>query len=73
MPVVIDYFDEHDANRVLKRLVQSDIREVGNVPTAMKMVMYNKNDNTSTEMEMIEIKYNMKIEDSIFTERGLKQ
>ncbi len=72
-PIVIDYYDEDDATFLLKRLVQSDIRIIDNLPTAMKVVMYNKQDNTQTEMELLEVKYLVKLEDSMFTERGLKK
>lgn len=72
-PIVIDYYDEDDTSLWEKRLVQSDIRVIDNIPTAMKIVMYNKQDNTQTEMELIEVKYNVKLDDSMFTERGLKK
>ena len=72
-PVIIDYYDEDDPIIHEKRLVQSDIRIIDNIPTAMKMVMYNKNDNTQTEMEMLEVKYNITLDDSMFTERSLKK
>ena len=73
VPVVIDYYDEDDPTLLEKRLVQSDIRVIDDIPTAMKMVMYNKNDNTQTEMELLEIKYNVTLDDSMFTERELKK
>ena len=73
VPVVIDYYDEDRPDRLVKRLVQSDIRVIDGYPTAMKIVMYNKTDNTQTEMEMIEVKYNVELDDSMFTERGLKK
>jgi outer membrane lipoprotein-sorting protein len=72
-PLVIDYYDEDDTTFLLKRLIQSDIRVIDNIPTAMKVVMYNKQDNTKTEMELLEVKYNVKLDDSMFTERGLKK
>jgi len=73
VPIVMDYYDEKDPSFLLKRLVQSDIRVVGGIPTAMKMVMYNKQDNTQTSMEFIEVKYNIPLKDEMFTERGLKK
>ncbi|MBN2000768.1 outer membrane lipoprotein-sorting protein [candidate division KSB1 bacterium] len=73
VPVVIDYYDEHDAQRVLKRLVASDIKVIDNIPTATKFVMYNKNDNTQTEMELLEVKYNINLDDEMFSERSLKK
>jgi outer membrane lipoprotein-sorting protein len=73
VPLAIDYYDDRDPERLLKRLVQSDIRDVDGVPTAFKIVMLNRNDNTQTEMELIEARYNLPLEDSMFTERALKR
>jgi len=73
VPIAIDYFDEDDPSRRLKRLVQSDVRVIDGIPTAMKAVMLNLNDNTQTELEMMEIKFNIPLEDSMFTERALKK
>lgn len=72
-PIVIDYYDEDDPELWLKRLVQSDIRIIDDIPTAMKVVMHNKQDNTKTEMELLEVKYNVNLDDSMFTERALKK
>jgi len=72
-PVVIDYYDEDDPSLEIKRLVQSNIQVIDGYPTGMKIVMYNKNDNTQTEMEFLAVKYNIKLEDSMFTERSLKK
>ncbi len=73
VPIVIDYYDEDDPSRNLKRLVQSDIRVIDGIPTAMKAVMYNLNDNTQTVLEMLEIEFNVPLDDSLFTERALKK
>jgi len=73
VPVVIDYYDDKDPERRVKRLVASDIRIIDDIPTAMKMVMLNQEDNTRTEMEMLEVKYNLELDDSMFTERALKK
>ena len=73
VPIVIDYYDEDDPEYHLKRLVQSDIRIIDNIPTAMKAVMHNQNDNTQTEMELLEVKYNVELDESMFTERSLKK
>jgi outer membrane lipoprotein-sorting protein len=72
-PIAIDYYDEENAKRKVKRLKQSDIRVIDGFPTAMKAVMYNENDNTTTELEMLEIKYNIELDDNMFTERSLKK
>ena len=73
IPIVIDYFDEDDPDLWLKRLVQSDIKMIDGIPTAMKSVMYNKLDNTQTEMELLEVEYNVQLSDDMFTERNLKK
>lgn len=73
VPVVIDYYDELNSDMLLKRLIQSDIKDVDGVPTPMNIVMYNRQDNTQTSMTMSEIKYNIPMEDAMFTERGLKK
>lgn len=72
-PIVTDYYDENDPKLWLKRLVQSDIRIIDDIPTAMKVVMLNKQDNKQTEMELLEVKYNVDLDDSMFTERALKK
>jgi outer membrane lipoprotein-sorting protein len=73
VPIVIDYYDEKDPSRRLKRLVQSDIRMIDDIPTAMRAVMFNLNDNTQTELEMLEVKFNIPLDDNMFTERTLKK
>ena len=72
-PIAIDYYDEENPTRKVKRLIQSDIRVIDGFPTAMKAVMYNENDNTETSLEMLEIKYNIELDDNMFTERSLKK
>lgn len=73
VPTVIDYYDEDDPTLHKKRLVQSNFRVIDNIPTAMKAVMQNMNDNTQTEMELLEIQFNVPLDDDMFTERSLKK
>ncbi|NOR13133.1 MAG: outer membrane lipoprotein-sorting protein [Candidatus Aminicenantes bacterium] len=73
VPIAIDYYDDKDPSRRVKRLVQSDIRVIDDIPTAMKSVMFDLNDNTQTELEMLEVKFNIPLDDNIFTERALKK
>ena len=73
IPVVIDYYDENDPSYLRKTMIASDIRVIDGIPTAMKIVMLNKNDNTQTEMELLEVKYNLELSDDMFTERSLKK
>ena len=73
VPIVIDYYDEKDPGLHLKRLIQSDIKMIDNLPAAMKSVMINKIDNAQTEIELLEAKFNIELDDGMFTERGLKK
>jgi len=72
-PVVIDYYDENNPEVLVKSLVQSNIKEIDGIPTGMQMIMYDKQNNTQTSMEIIEIRYNIELEDAMFTERGLRK
>jgi outer membrane lipoprotein-sorting protein len=73
VPVVMDYYSDNDPSLWEKRLVQSNIRIIDGIPTAMNMIMFDKLDNTQTEMELLEVKYNLPLDDSMFTERNLKK
>ena len=73
VPVSIEYYDNNDRLKLLKTLHQSHIQNVKNIPTAMKMVMYNKSDDTKTSMEFLDIDYHLELDDGLFTERGLKK
>ena len=72
-PVVIDYYDSDNPKLLNKTLIQYNIKEIDGIPTATKMVMYNKQENSQTSIEMLEIKYNIELNDSLFTERNLKK
>lgn len=73
VPIVIDYFEENDPEYHEKRLVSTNIQVIDGIPTTMKMVMTNKNDNSETELEIIEVEYNVELPDAMFTERSLKK
>jgi len=72
-PIVIDYYDRENPELLLKTLIQYDIKEIDSIPIATKMVMYNKQENSQTSIEMLEVKYNIELDDSLFTERNLKK
>jgi len=73
VPVRVEYYNENHPDQLLKILIQSDILNIQDIPTAMKMTMINEIDNTETKMEFTEVQYNIEINDALFTERGLKQ
>ena len=75
-PMIIQrvaYYDENDPTQHIKRLVQQDIVEIDGVPTAKNVTMYNVIDNTYTRMKLLEVTYNLPLEDKLFTERELKK
>ena len=73
IPITIDYYDAENPELLLKTLIQYDIKKIDGIPTATKMVMYNKLEDSQTSIEMLEIKYNIELDDSLFTERYLKK
>lgn len=72
-PLRIDYYHEDDPEYAIKRLILSDITDIEGVPTAMKMVMQNLEDNSETIAEYTQITYNVDLPDDLFTERGMKK
>jgi hypothetical protein len=46
---------------------------VDGIPTPMKMVMYNRLDNTKTSMITKEVAYDVDLPDNLFTEMGMKK
>jgi hypothetical protein len=72
-PLVIEYYDENDPSYLQKTLIQSNIEVIDGIPTAKKMVMKNLNDQTQTVMEIMEIHYDVDLDDRLFTERSLKR
>jgi outer membrane lipoprotein-sorting protein len=72
-PIVIEYYDEKDPTYLQKTLTQSNIEVIDGIPTAKNMVMRNLNDQTQTVMEILEIEYDVDLDDRLFTERSLKR
>ncbi len=73
VPLVIDYYHEKDPDLLEKELVLTEVKTIDGIPTPMKMVMYNKLDNTKTSMEFKELTYNVDLPDNLFTEMGMKK
>ncbi|MBN1333905.1 MAG: outer membrane lipoprotein-sorting protein [Synergistales bacterium] len=72
-PLSIHYYEEDYPDTLSKSMLLGDIRIIQGVPTAMKMTMKDNLDFTETTMELLEIDYELKIEDSRFTERALRE
>jgi outer membrane lipoprotein-sorting protein len=73
LPVTIDYYDDEKPDILTKELVQSNFKTIQNQPTAMNWIMYDKQDDTYTKMELLEVDYNVDLDDDMFTERALKK
>jgi outer membrane lipoprotein-sorting protein len=65
-------FYDRDGKHV-KTLVQSDIRDIGRVPTAHRLEMQNVEKGSRTEVELSEVRYDSQLSDDLFTERQLKK
>ena len=72
-PIQIDYYDENDPENKLKRLYLQDIQSIDGIPTAMKMVMHNLQDDSKTIVEYENVTYSEELPDDLFTERGMKK
>lgn len=70
-PLEIHYHDTD--GRHIKTLFFQDIRDVEGIPTAFKMVMKNKLGNSSTEMGIESITYDVTYPAGFFTERELRK
>jgi hypothetical protein len=73
VPIVIDYYHDDDPELWEKQLICSDIQLIDDIYTPMRIVMYNKLDNTQTSMEVIEIDYKVDLPDDLFTEQGMQK
>ena len=73
VPLVIDYYHDDDPDLHEKQLVCSDIKLIDGIYTPLKIIMYNKLDNTHTKMEIEEVTYNVDLPDDLFTEMGMQQ
>jgi len=72
-PVQIDYYDENDLENILKQLYLQDIQNIEGIPTAMKMVMHNLQNDSKTIAEYENVTYGEELPDDLFTERGMKK
>lgn len=73
LPLRIDYFEKDTPDQPVKRLFQSDITLIQEIPTARRVEMHNLQDNTVTAMETDSIKYNLELPDDFFTTRNMQQ
>ncbi|MBN2281842.1 MAG: outer membrane lipoprotein-sorting protein [Candidatus Marinimicrobia bacterium] len=70
-PLKIEYYD--NSGNLEKTLFLDNIEKIQGVSTAMKMVMENRQDNTSTIMEYESVEYNVTFDKNFFSEQTLKR
>ncbi|MCF7823910.1 MAG: outer membrane lipoprotein-sorting protein [Candidatus Marinimicrobia bacterium] len=70
-PVYLDYYDESGFN--MKSLSLEDIKDVEGYPTAMKMIMTDHKERSSTSMETLEVTYKWEPPKDFFSERNLQK
>ncbi len=70
-PVKLDYYDDNNFNA--KTLSLSDIQNIEGTPTAMKMLMVDHQERSSTSMETLEATYKWVPPKNFFSERSLKK
>ena len=66
----IDYFED---GKLLKRLTTDDVRQIDGHWYPMRMVMRNLREGGETVMETVEIRFDVKLADELFTTRSLKR
>ena len=72
VPVVMSYYHEKDSGLLEKELFVSEVKTIDGIPTPMKMVMYNRLDNTKTSMGAREVTYDVDLPDNLIKEMGMK-
>jgi hypothetical protein len=71
LPIKEDYFDRR--GELYKTFTADEIKDVKGFPTVTKRTMKNLQSGHATEVTYLKTDYNIGIEDSLFTERFLKQ
>ncbi len=69
-PHQILYYEE---NSHVKTLEFKEISEIQKYPTAKRMIMKNHAEGSQTEMRVLTMEYNIKFDESFFSERNLKK
>ena len=71
VPRRLEFYD--DDPQPTKRITQSDVRKVGAIPVAYKTKVETPTKNSSTDVTVVETKFNQKLADDLFTQKALEQ
>ena len=71
VPRRLEFYD--DDPMPTKRITQSDVRKVGAIPVAYKTKVETPAKHSSTDVTVVETKFNQKLADDLFTQKALEQ
>ncbi len=71
MPMKMEFYDKN--NKLYRTIQTLRVEQIQDYPTAVKAVVSDLNTGSKTEMEFSEIKYDIGLDDDIFTERYLRR
>ncbi|MCL4557689.1 MAG: outer membrane lipoprotein-sorting protein [Deltaproteobacteria bacterium] len=71
VPLRMEFYDP--AGKLLKILINTEVKKIGNKWFPMSMTMTNVQDNHKTEITVEELKIDTGLKDSLFTDRSLKE
>jgi uncharacterized protein len=71
VPRKLEFYD--DGTEPVKRIAQRDIRNVGSIPVAYQTKVETPAAGTSTDIAIVETKFNQQLGDEVFTQRMLEQ
>ncbi|UCF15758.1 MAG: outer membrane lipoprotein-sorting protein [Phycisphaerales bacterium] len=71
VPVKVEFYDKK--NKLYKTIESTKIEEIQGFPTVIKSMVSNLQTGSKTEMEFVNVKYDIDLKDDIFTERYLRR
>ena len=70
LPLETTYYDKND--RAIRKMAVLQVQDIDGIATVMKSRITNLNNNSSTEMQFRNVKYNLGLPDNIFSERSMR-
>ncbi|MBA6389827.1 outer membrane lipoprotein-sorting protein [Colwellia sp. BRX10-3] len=70
LPTETIYFDQ--SNQAIRQMTVLQVQDIDGIPTVMKSRITNLSNNSYTEMQFRNVKYNLGLPDNIFSERSMR-
>jgi hypothetical protein len=70
LPIETTYFDQSD--QAIRKMTVQQVKDIDGIPTVMKSRITNLSNNSYTEMQFRNVKYNLGLPDNIFSERSMR-